>query len=100
MMAEQSPHAGSSFHLPVRQDWLDRTREAPIDPERPIIDPHHHLWDRPGWRYMLPDFLADTNDGHNIIGTVYVQARSMHRADGPAEFKPVGETEFAKASRP
>ena len=28
-----------------RPDWLRRHTEAPIDPERPIIDPHHHLWD-------------------------------------------------------
>ncbi|MBV9248653.1 MAG: amidohydrolase family protein [Acetobacteraceae bacterium] len=65
-----------------------------LDPSLPIVDPHHHLWDRPGWRYMLEDLLADTNSGHNIVATVYVQARSMHRATGPEELKPVGETEF------
>ena len=60
----------------------------------PIIDPHHHLWDRPGWRYLLDELLADTNSGHNIIATVFVQARAMVRATGPEEMRPVGETEF------
>ena len=65
-----------------------------LEPALPIVDPHHHLWERPGWRYMLDDLLADTNSGHNIVGTVFVQCRSMHRAGGPEEFRPVGETEF------
>ena len=43
---------------------------------------------------MLDDLLADTNSGHNIVATVFVQCRSMHRAGGPEEMKPVGETEF------
>src|SRR5579864_8029792 len=78
----------------VRQDWLDRRKEPILDPALPIVDPHHHLWDRPGWRYLLDDLLLDTNSGHNIVATVFVQCRSMHRATGPEEFKPVGETEF------
>jgi L-fuconolactonase len=44
----------------------------------PIVDPHHHLWDRPGWRYLLDDLLLDTNSGHNIVATVFVQAHSMY----------------------
>ena len=79
---------------PVRQAWLDRRREEIIEPELPIVDPHHHLWDRPGWRYLLPELLADTGQGHNVVATVFVQCRAMHRADGPEEFRPVGETEF------
>ena len=83
-----------SPYLPVRQDWLDRHHEAALDPALPIIDPHHHLWDRPDWRYMVDDLLADVNTGHNIIATVFVQARAMHRKTGPEEFRPIGETEF------
>ena len=79
---------------PVRQEWLDQHNEAILEPELPIVDPHHHLWIRPGWRYMADDLLADTSSGHNIIATVYVQARSMYRATGPVEMRPVGETEF------
>src|ERR1051325_11945451 len=90
-MAEAVPAAN---YFAVRQDWLDRRKEPILEPELPIIDPHHHLWDRRGWRYLLDELLADTNSGHNILATVFVQARAFHKADGPEEMKPVGETEF------
>jgi hypothetical protein len=83
-----------SPYIPVRDDWLARRTEDILEPALPIVDPHHHLWDRPGWVYMLDDLLADMNSGHNIVGTVFVQCRSMHRAGGPEAFRPVGETEF------
>ncbi|HYZ24719.1 MAG TPA: amidohydrolase family protein [Rhodopila sp.] len=89
-----STSTASSPYLPVRNDWLARRTESILEPELPIVDPHHHLWERPGWVYMLPDLLADLNSGHNIIATVFVQCRSMHRASGPEAFRPVGETEF------
>ena len=81
-------------YLTVRQDWLDRRKEPILEPDLPIVDPHHHLWDRPGWRYLLDELVADTESGHNILATVYVQARAMYRATGPEELRPVGETEF------
>jgi L-fuconolactonase len=81
-------------YLPVRQDWLNRRREPALEPELPIVDPHHHLWDRPGWQYLLYDLLADLATGHNIVATVFVQARAMHRARGKEALRPVGETEF------
>jgi hypothetical protein len=31
----------------VREDWLDRRKEPALEPELPIVDPHHHLWVRP-----------------------------------------------------
>jgi predicted TIM-barrel fold metal-dependent hydrolase len=86
--------AAHSPYLPVREDWLRRRREVVLDPELPIVDPHHHLWDRPGWRYLLPELLADIETGHNIVATVFIQCRAMHRAAGPEQFRPVGETEF------
>jgi predicted TIM-barrel fold metal-dependent hydrolase len=83
-------------HLAIRQDWLDRRQEAVIEPDLPIIDPHHHLVDRPDTgRYLLPELLADTGTGHNITATVYLEWLSMYRAGGPAELRPVGEVEFA-----
>ena len=88
----QQPAAAPSS--PVRQDWLDRRQEPILEPELPIIDPHHHLWQRPGWRYLLDDLLLDTNSGHNIVATVFVQASSMYRDKGPVELRPVGEAEF------
>ena len=75
-------------------NWLDRVTETAIDPERPICDPHHHLWDHPSNRYLLTELLEDTQSGHNVVKTVFVECSSMYRKDGPAEFKPLGETEF------
>ena len=78
----------------VRADWLARYTEEILEPDLPIIDPHHHLWIRPGSRYLADDLLADMNSGHNVVATVYVQAQSMYRQSGPPEMRPVGETEF------
>jgi predicted TIM-barrel fold metal-dependent hydrolase len=83
-----------SPYIPVRDDWLALRSEPILEPNLPIVDPHHHLWERPDWVYMLDDLLADTTSGHNIVATVFVQCRSMHRATGPEPFRPVGETEF------
>jgi predicted TIM-barrel fold metal-dependent hydrolase len=55
----------------VRQDWLDRRREPALEAELPIVDPHHHLWDRPGWRYPLDELLADLATDHNVVATVF-----------------------------
>jgi predicted TIM-barrel fold metal-dependent hydrolase len=93
-MPAMSSSIANMHYIPVREDWLARHTEAALEPALPIVDPHHHLWDRPHWRYLLPELLADTNQGHNIVSTVFVQCRAMHRADGPEAFQPVGETEF------
>ncbi len=77
-----------------RGDWLEQVQEEIIDPARKICDPHHHLWDHPKSRYLLDELLADTDSGHNVVSTVFVECSSMYRADGPEEMKVVGETEF------
>jgi predicted TIM-barrel fold metal-dependent hydrolase len=97
-MAQATSAAEAANYLHVRNDWLARHTEPILEPDLPIIDPHHHLWDRQGWRYMLDDLLADTASGHNILATVFVQARAMYRADGPEELKPIGETEFVNGA--
>jgi len=95
-MQSATTAAGLSLHLPVRQEWLDRRREEIIEPDLAIVDPHHHLVDRPETgRYLLPALLADLGSGHNISATVYLEWLSMYRATGPAELRPVGEIEFA-----
>jgi predicted TIM-barrel fold metal-dependent hydrolase len=82
-------------HLPVREDWLTLHREPILEPELPIVDAHHHLWDRQTGRYLTDELGKDVGSGHRIASTVYVQCRSMLRADGPAAMRPVGEVEFA-----
>ncbi|MBB5691694.1 putative TIM-barrel fold metal-dependent hydrolase [Roseomonas alkaliterrae] len=69
-------------------------REDPIEPALPIVDPHHHLWDREGERYLLDDLLQDTSTGHAVRATVFVQCGAMYRASGPEEERSLGETEF------
>jgi len=78
----------------MNNQWLAQISEAIIDPERPICDPHHHLWDHAENPYLLPQLLADTGSGHNVVSTVFVECSSMYRAEGAEAFKPVGETEF------
>jgi predicted TIM-barrel fold metal-dependent hydrolase len=78
----------------VDQSWLDRTIEPVLEPDLPIVDPHHHLWVREGNVYLLPELLADLGSGHNVIATVFEECHSMYRASGPDEEKSLGETEF------
>src|SRR6185436_2514635 len=75
--------------------WLAKQPPEPIlEPGLPIIDTHHHLWERPDHRYLLHEFLDDVRTGHRVHATVFVECNAMYRAGGPAEMRPVGETEF------
>ncbi len=76
--------------------WLTLTIEDPIEPDIPICDPHHHLWDHPNNRYLLEELLQDTGGGHNIVETVFMECGSKYRQEGPQEMQPVGETEFVQ----
>ena len=79
-------------------DWLALTVEAPLEPDLPICDPHHHLWDsrsaRLAPRYLLDEILEDVQSGHNVVSTVFIECGSMFKAAGPEAMRPVGETEF------
>src|ERR1700687_224064 len=77
-----------------RDAWLSQVTEDTLEPDLPIVDPHHHLWAHPGSRYMLDEILRDTNTGHRVVATVFVECMSMYRADGAASMRPVGESEF------
>jgi predicted TIM-barrel fold metal-dependent hydrolase len=88
------------------------SRETILEPDLPIIDPHHHLWERilppmpPGPihpfieifsrrpKYLLHELLADLTSGHNVRATVHVECGSFYKADGPVHLRSVGETEF------
>ena len=83
------------------EDWLALTQEDPIEPEIPLCDPHHHFWDGrrqsvPYQRYLIHELMSDLDSGHNVRSTVFVEARSMYRADGPEELRSVGEVEFVQ----
>ena len=84
-----------------------------LEPDLPIIDPHHHLWDLrpllpsfPAPRHMFLESLVDNahytfdqlhthlTSGHNVIGTVFMECGAFYRADASETMKVVGEVEY------
>lgn len=90
-----SSNGGPPFlpHPQIDLAWLARRQEEALDPQLPIIDSHHHLWDR-GPGYLLDELLRDLGGGHRIVATVFAQCGYGYRTDGPEELRPTGETEF------
>jgi predicted TIM-barrel fold metal-dependent hydrolase len=89
--------------------------EPVLEPALPIVDPHHHLWDRTGLqpqavrhpfehvlrlhpRYLFDDLMADLKRGHNVQATVFVECGAMYRAEGAPEMRPLGEVEFVNGA--
>ena len=79
------------------EDWLAMRTEEVLNPDLPIIDPHHHLWVENGVPYLGDEIMADLASGHRVVSTVFVQAHYGYRESGPPEFAPVGETEKVRA---
>jgi predicted TIM-barrel fold metal-dependent hydrolase len=79
-----------------RKEWLSQVQEDIIDPERPIVDPHHHLWKENPRRkeYLVENLWEDTDTGHNIEKTVFVECNAEYLTDGPENLRPLGETQF------
>ena len=98
MAASTASVSKSGLYADPRPDWLALRQEEILEPTRTIVDPHHHLWDRDGQRYLIEEITSDLACGHNVIATIYVEARSMYRAHGPEAFRPVGEVEFANGA--
>ena len=76
--------------------WLGKLDEPILEPDLAIIDPHHHLWLREGYSYLMPELATDLASGHNIVATVYAECHSMYRALGPEAERSLGEAEFAR----
>jgi predicted TIM-barrel fold metal-dependent hydrolase len=81
----------------VRSEWLAQVAEPAVEPELPIIDPHHHLWDVESAFYHAPELVADASAGHRVLATVFVECKAHFDTGAPAGFEPVGETRFAVA---
>ncbi len=84
--------------------WLGQVKEEILEPERPIIDPHHHLWkNRLGSDYLLAGLRADTDSGHNIVKTVFMECHAFYNREAPEHLRPAGETgaiaQIARESR-
>jgi len=93
----RTPYAGSAPRGDAAlAEWLGRRpSEDALEPDLPIIDPHHHFWDSPHRGcYLLPELLADIGGGHNIVSTVFLECRAMYRAGGARHMAAVGEVEF------
>ena len=75
------------------EEWLSQVQEEIVDPNRKIIDPHHHLWDDRGSTYLVEELKSDTGSGHNIVKTVFMECGWSYKKDGPKHLKVVGETE-------
>lgn len=74
--------------------WRNKRQEPIMEPELPIVDPHHHLWDFPRTRYLFEELHLDASCGHNVRATVFAECSEQYRTEGPEEMRPVGETEF------
>ena len=80
-------------------DWLAQVKEEIINPELPIIDPHHHLWNgdnqlASSFPYLIDNLSEDTNSGHNIVGTIFMECAQGYYQEGEDKYKPIGETEY------
>ena len=84
----------STAFTPGDNAWLAQVDEPIIDPEREIVDPHHHLWrKRFGADYLLNELWADTGSGHRVTQTVFMECRAFYRREGPEHLIALGETE-------
>lgn len=87
--------------------------EEIIEPDLPIVDPHHHLWDlRPllpafpeprhafleaiagAAHYTFDQLRTDTQSGHNVVATVFMECGAFYDVSRSDALKPVGEVEF------
>ena len=77
-----------------RLHWIQLGEETPVDPNLRIVDPHHHLWDRGGSRYLAEELHEDTSKGHNVTNTVFIECKAEYRRNSQERFQSLGETEF------
>lgn len=90
----ETPRRGIPPLLYIDEEWLAQHTEEVLDPQRPIIDAHHHLWERSA-PYLEAELVRDLACGHNLRGSVYMECSFMYRADGDPRFASVGEVEYA-----
>ena len=100
------PAVGMHIELYVREAtsdgcangrWLSLRSEPVLDADRPIIDAHHHLWDKPGSRYLGGEMMEDVAAGHHVVATVFAEGKTGYRVEGDPHLRSLGETEMATA---
>ncbi len=91
-------HGNMHRKLPELSEWTKKGNEPALEPELPIVDPHHHLWDDSHrGQYLLDDLCADLSSGHNIVSTVFIETALHYRTDLPVAMAPLGEVEFVNS---
>ncbi|AWW74627.1 amidohydrolase [Erythrobacter sp. KY5] len=88
--------------------------EVILEPELPILDPHHHLWDLRAMMPMFPEprhrfietlvpvahytfdqFSADVSgSGHNIVASVFMECGAFYNSAYGEAKKVIGEVEY------
>ena len=80
---------------PGTPEWLDQVDEPVLEPDLPIVDPHHHLWPAGApVPYALDALLVDLDSGHRVEQTVFIECNATYAPDDPSEMAPVSETTF------
>lgn len=79
-----------------RLDWLAKTVETAIDPDRVIVDAHHHLWRRDDSTYGAAELRADLTGSHHVVASVFVECGAGYDHHRAEHLWPVGETEFVR----
>jgi L-fuconolactonase len=74
--------------------------ETVLEPGLSVCDPHHHLIDYTEPAYLMPQFLADTAAGHQVVQSVFVECMTGYRSTGSELLRPVGETELGSPPTP
>src|ERR1700757_3599973 len=75
-------------------------REPTIDPERCVVDAHHHLWPRRRtFGYTRDEYIEDART-HNVIASVFVECVAGYDREAPEHLKPVGETRYVLEACP
>ena len=69
--------AANTGQIAPNDGWLGKREEKILEPALAIIDPHHHLWMRGGYAYLMPELARDLASGHNIVSTVFAECHSM-----------------------
>ena len=72
-----------------RDQWLAQVKEDILEPDLPICDPHHHLWDHPGRRYLIDELIAHTTQRQFVYShrwrpnelVMWDNRCTMHRRD-------------------
>ena len=77
-MAQKPAFEGNQYR--TRDDllaWLGQSREAPIEPDLPVVDAHHHLWNDDHRRYQIPDLVDDIGT-MNVIASVFIECGATY----------------------